>query len=321
MSKSNFLDVPEDSEDSYESLFLQADEEFRQFVKTLSNDAGASKLKSKPIKPAPGFCVKTKDTSSGSKLFINVCHTPELPEPQDISDEELMHILGSDDPTTYRVPLSLGLPHEEVDKSGVPCTAYDVIINETFFRKISSNELFKTFLITVALDGVEEKYKAHPERENYVVLKNKLYMGTMPDHSIQDRKGPLIAELPTAQKQPTSSSSSGGEGDGDKSVSISGGDDGSALSCRGSAKVDLTRHTLPGQRDTLVARFSLPAVESGSSLALDMADDHVRLTSREPKYTFDFYLPFSIDEDATVAEFNTRHQVLTVTVPIVSTES
>ncbi|KAH6924102.1 hypothetical protein HPB50_011712 [Hyalomma asiaticum] len=149
MSKSNFLDVPEDSEDSYESLFLQADKEFRQFVKTLSNDAGAPKLKSKSIKPAPGFCVKTKDTSSGSKIFINVCHTPELPEPQDISDEELMHILGSDDPTTYRVPLSLGLPHEEVDK------------------------------------------------KNYVVLKNKLYMGTMPDHSIQDRKGPLIAELPT----------------------------------------------------------------------------------------------------------------------------
>lgn len=320
MSERNFLDVPEDSEASYESLFRQADEEFRQFVKTLSDEPGAPKLKSKTIKPSPGFCVKTKDSSNGSKLFINVCHTSELPEPQDISDEELMHILSSDDPTTYRVPLSLGLPHEEVDKSGAPCTAYDVIINEAFFRKISSNELFKTFLITVALDGIEEKYKAHPERESYVVLKNKLYMGTMPDHSIQDRKGPLISELPTGQNQPTSSSG-GGEGDGDESVSNSGSVDSSPLSYRGSAKVDLTRHTLPGQRDTLVARFSLPAVKSGSSLALDMADDHVRLTSEEPKYTFDFYLPFSVDEGATVAEFNTKHQVLTVTVPILPDES
>uniref|UniRef100_A0A224YDG1 PIH1 domain-containing protein 1 n=1 Tax=Rhipicephalus zambeziensis TaxID=60191 RepID=A0A224YDG1_9ACAR len=321
MSERNFLDVPEDGDASYESLFRQADEEFRQFVKTLSNESGAPKLKSKSIKPLQGFCIKTKDSSNGSKLFINICHTPELPEPQDISDEELMHILGSDDPTTYRVPLSLGLPHEEVDKSGAPCTAYDVIINEAFFRKISTNELFKTFLITVALDGIEEKYKAHPDREGYVVLKNKLYMGTMPDHSIQDRKGPLISELPTGQKQPTSSSSGGGEGDGDESVSNSGSDDSSTLSCRGSAKVDLTRHTLPGQRDTLVARFSLPAVKSGSSLALDMADDHVRLTSEDPKYTFDFYLPFSVDEDATVAEFNTKHQVLTVTVPILPEES
>ncbi|XP_037581807.1 PIH1 domain-containing protein 1-like [Dermacentor silvarum] len=101
----------------------------------------------------------------------------------------------------------------------------------------------------------------------------------------------------------------------------SGDDDSSALTWRGSAKVDLTRHTLPGQRDTLVARFSLPAVESGSSLALDLGDDHVRLISEEPKYTFDFYLPFSIEEDAAVAEFNTKHQVLTVTAPIVSMES
>ncbi|XP_065307888.1 PIH1 domain-containing protein 1-like isoform X2 [Dermacentor albipictus] len=317
MSERNFLDVPEDSDAPYESLFLQADEEFRQFVKTLADDPQARQLKSKSIKPAPGFCVKLKDTSTGGKLFINVCHTPELPEPQDISDEELIHILGSDDPTTYRVPLSLGLPHEEVDKSGGPCTVYDVIINETFFRKISSNELFKTFLITVALDGIEEKYNAHPDRENYVVLKNKLYMGTMPDHCIQDRKGPLISELPTAQKQPTGSSGD----DGDKGVCDNGGDDSNTLAWRGSAKVDLTRHTLPGQRDTLVARFSLPGLKSGSSLALDMGDDHVQLTSHEPKYTFDFYLPFSIDEDAAVAEFNTKHQVLTVTVPIVSRES
>lgn len=318
MSERNFLDVPEDSDAPYESLFLQADEQFRQLVKTLSDDASAPKLKSKSIKPSPGFCVKVKDTSSGGKLFINVCHTPELPEPQDISDEELIQILGSDDPTTYRVPLSLGLPHEEVDKSGAPCTVYDVIINEAFFRKISSNELFKTFLVTVALDGIEEKYHAHPDRDNYVVLKNKLYMGTMPDHCIQDRKGPLISELPMGQKQPTDTS---GDDDGNKSAMNSGDDDSSALTWRGSAKVDLTRHTLPGQRDTLVARFSLPAVESGSSLALDLGDDHVRLISEEPKYTFDFYLPFSIEEDAAVAEFNTKHQVLTVTAPIVSMES
>ncbi|KAH7939374.1 hypothetical protein HPB52_011556 [Rhipicephalus sanguineus] len=131
-------------------------------------------------------------------------------------------------------------------------------------------------------------------------------------------RGELLWEILRNQKQPTSSS---GGGDGDEGASNSGGDDSSALSCRGSAKVDLTRHTLPGQRDTLVARFSLPAVKSGSSLVLDMSDDHVRLTSEEPKYTFDFYLPFSVDEDGTVAEFNTKHQVLTVTVPILPEES
>lgn len=319
MSEGNYLEVPEDSDAPYESLFRQANEEFKNFFQSLS-DGSKPEIKSKPIKPNPGFCIKLKDTSTGTKLFVNVCHTPELPEPRDIDDEELIHILESQDPTSYRVPLSLGLPHEEVDKSGGRCTAYDVIINEAFFRKISSNELFKTFLITVALDGIEDKYSVNPDRENYVVLKNRPYMGTMPDHCIQDRKGPLISELPTSKSESAAGSSSGGGGD-DGTASDGGAGDRNPAAYRGSARLDLTRHSLPRQRDTLVARFSLPGVDSGSSLALEMGDDHVRLISEQPKYSFDFYLPFLIDEDSVVAEFNTKHQVLTVTVPLQSSES
>ncbi|KAK8780333.1 hypothetical protein V5799_018326, partial [Amblyomma americanum] len=47
---------------------------------------------------------------------------------------------------------------------------------------------------------------------------------------------------------------------------------------------------------------------SGSALALDMGEDHVRLVSEQPKYSFDFYLPFLIDEDSVVAEFNTKQE-------------
>uniref|UniRef100_A0A1E1XS72 PIH1 domain-containing protein 1 n=1 Tax=Amblyomma sculptum TaxID=1581419 RepID=A0A1E1XS72_AMBSC len=315
MSEANYLEVPGDTGVPYESLFRQANEEFRNLVQSLS-DGSKPEIKTKPIKPRPGFCVKLKDTSTGAKLFINVCHTPELPEPRDIDDEELIHILESEDPTSYRVPLSLGLPHEEVDKSGGQCMAYDVIINEAFFRKVSSNELFKTFLITVALDGIEDKYGVNPDRETYVVLKNRPYVGAMPDHCIQDRKGPLISELPMSK----SASTAGCDG----AASNEGAADSSGrnpAAWRGSAKLDLTRHSLPGQRDTLVARFSLPGVSSGSSLALDMGEDRVRLISEQPKYSFDFYLPFLIDEDSVVAEFNTKHQVLMITVPLQPPES
>ena len=44
-----------------------------------------------------GFCVKTK-TSIGDKVFINICHTDEVPPPEDISDNQLMDILSSDEP-------------------------------------------------------------------------------------------------------------------------------------------------------------------------------------------------------------------------------
>ena len=40
-----------------------------------------------------------------------------MPVPKDISEEELLRVIESADPTGYRVPLSLGEPHAEIDKS------------------------------------------------------------------------------------------------------------------------------------------------------------------------------------------------------------
>lgn len=301
MSKNSaFLEVPDDAEAPFESLFLQANAEFKNLVQSLA--AESPDTKTKPIKPSPGFCIKLRATD-GSKLFINICHTPELPEPQEISEKELIQILESDDPTSYRVPLSLGLPHEELDKGGNSCKAFDVIINDKFFRKIESNELFKTFVITVAIDGIEDKYSASPDRESYTVLKNKLYMGTMPDHHIQNRKGPLIAELETKARSVPATES----GQCSKEVEKK-------------RPVQLTKQSRPGEGETFVARFSLPGVKSGGALTLDVGEDRVVLASEEPRYSFDFFVPQLVDQEASVAEFDTRHHVLTVTMPLLPSQ-
>ena len=44
-----------------------------------------------------------------------------MPVPKDISEEELVRVIESEDPTGYRVPLSLGEPHAELDKSKTEC--------------------------------------------------------------------------------------------------------------------------------------------------------------------------------------------------------
>ncbi|XP_043915173.1 PIH1 domain-containing protein 1-like [Protopterus annectens] len=68
---------------------------------------------SKQIKPQPGFCVKTK--TADDKIFINICKSDQIPSPPDISEEELIEILESDEPSSYRIPMSLGEPHAEID--------------------------------------------------------------------------------------------------------------------------------------------------------------------------------------------------------------
>lgn len=59
--------------------------------------------------------MKTRE-DGGGKVFINVCTSDVLPAPEDITDQELIKILESDQPSDFRVPMSIGPPHEEKDK-------------------------------------------------------------------------------------------------------------------------------------------------------------------------------------------------------------
>jgi len=42
-----------------------------------------------------------------------------LPAPKDINDEELIRLLEAEDPSGFRIPMSLGEAHTELDKGAV----------------------------------------------------------------------------------------------------------------------------------------------------------------------------------------------------------
>lgn len=65
----------------------------------------------------PGMCVKTSSVSDKQKVFLNICQSQAVPPPPHLSQEALVKLLESEDPTSYRVPMSLGEPHTEVDNS------------------------------------------------------------------------------------------------------------------------------------------------------------------------------------------------------------
>jgi hypothetical protein len=97
-----------------------------------------------------GICVKTH-TEDGGKVFINICQTSELPAPDDISEDTLVKIWSSDDHSSFRVPMSIGESHEEVDKgnlksmtlhSSVNYCALSYIISFYHFIQISENQRF-----------------------------------------------------------------------------------------------------------------------------------------------------------------------------------
>jgi hypothetical protein len=65
--------------------------------------------------------LKTR-TSNEEKIFLNICQSAEIAAPKDISESQLDEIISKqnvnemiDNSFQFRVPMSLGEPHSELD--------------------------------------------------------------------------------------------------------------------------------------------------------------------------------------------------------------
>ncbi|XP_038058926.1 PIH1 domain-containing protein 1-like [Patiria miniata] len=262
------------------------------------------------VKPVPGFCIKTKNDKK-EKVFINVCTSSELPAPLDITEEELVKILDSDEPN-YRVPLSIGEGHAEMDKHGKGCSAYDVLINTSFYEKVQKSNLFKGFLISVILEGLESKYQILLER-NWVQLKNRKSLGTLAEHNIRAKSKPRILEMESAsgdslgisaQEKPKASLITEVESPQE------------AGSTAPEPAYTIMREPVEGHPEFLVVEIKLPGVRTTKTLSLDLGEDRVLLHAHPNRYHLDIYLPFDVDTDESGAQFNKDNKVLTLTLPV-----
>uniref|UniRef100_A0A8C5QW93 PIH1 domain-containing protein 1 n=1 Tax=Leptobrachium leishanense TaxID=445787 RepID=A0A8C5QW93_9ANUR len=258
----------------YEKMLLKAKEEIQSLLPSVPE--------SKQIRPQPGFCIKTR-TPKNTKIFINVCKSSYIPAPPNLSEQELVAILESDDPSAYRVPMSIGEPHVEVDNSGGGCTAYDIVINNSFFDTIKDNELFREFFITVAMEGLENKYQLELSRE-WRMLKNRKFLGSVFEQNVRTKSKPIIQEMDSSSP----------------------------------VVPDYTIVAEPseGHPSFLVAEISLPKVSSARSLILDLGEDRIVLMGRPDLYVLDIFIPYNIIQEESGAQFNMKTKVLTITMPV-----
>lgn len=149
---------------------------------------------SKVIKPETGFCIKGFQVKENKKIFINICHTDGIPAPVDIDEQDLTEILQSDEPHSYKVPMSLSDPRLATDRTGKQETACDIAINTKFFKKIEKGGLFQNFFITLIFEALDNKYDIEINEENWVILKNRTVFGTLVPHRIQDRDVQKVKE-------------------------------------------------------------------------------------------------------------------------------
>uniref|UniRef100_A0A1A7YL95 PIH1 domain-containing protein 1 n=1 Tax=Iconisemion striatum TaxID=60296 RepID=A0A1A7YL95_9TELE len=266
-------------EELYQQLLLQT-------MGKLQTEAPESKV----IRPQPGMCVKTFSEADKEKIFINICHSNSVPPPPELTREELTELLQSEDPSGYRVPMSLGEPHAEVGNNSQGCTAYDVVVNQDFFHKCQKDPLFLQFLILVSAEGLENKYSLELSRD-WKVLKNRKFLGSVSEQNIRTKSRPVIQEL-----QPQDSTAKRPE-------------------------FILFVEPRGGQTEYLTAEIKLPGVASSHALALDVGEDQLVLSARPKLYHLDIFHPFFIDQEKSVAEFNKSTHILTVTMPVLSSSA
>ncbi|CAH0714255.1 unnamed protein product, partial [Brenthis ino] len=263
----------------------------------------ADAVPSKVVKPRPGFCVKTFTKPDKNKVFVNVCLTEAIPCPRDISNEELMQILNSEDPSSYRVPMSIGEGRTELDKSGSPATVYDVAINPEFFSKIEKDVLFQTFFLTVVFEGLQDKYQFELDMQKSTILQHRKSIGTLQSHRIQirdvkkceEKTKPLIEEI----QKPIL-----------KNTDI-------LASKKKEFIYRLRREPPTGEIEYLLAEFMIPASVELKDLNLEVGEDRLVLDSKGLFECVDFFLPCSIDQDIVDAQLNRNKDMLYVKMPII----
>ncbi|XP_025099637.1 PIH1 domain-containing protein 1-like [Pomacea canaliculata] len=260
--------------------------------------------------PLPGFCVKLK-TSRNEKVFMNICQSENVPPAKDLTDDELLEILKGDDLTKFRVPMSIGEPHAEIDKAGVGCTVYDVVVHPAFLQKIQSSELFRTFFLTITSEGIEEKFKTELKRD-WIILKNRKCVGYLQEQIVRLKSKPLIVDMDEGYQLPSQEETAWKRPGLIQEVQAAEMEKKRAPE----PKFSIVQEPAEGYPEYLVAEIHLPLVKTAQTLTLDVGEDRILLETRSNVYHLDIYLPYNIVQEDAGAQFDRCTKILTLTMPV-----
>ncbi|XP_063729168.1 PIH1 domain-containing protein 1-like [Symsagittifera roscoffensis] len=292
MSDSSLLEIDrnmsEENSDLYESIL-------QNFQSNTTNGTQAQPdMYSKKVLPKAGCCMKCK-TKKNEKVFVNLCISELLPDPPNVEEDELVQILSNEDAPDFRMPMSIGEPHTELDNAGKGCTVIDVVVSEDFFNRLqdSSKPVLNSFFCTAMLEGIQEKYKFELENE-VKILKHKKAMGTIQEQMIRTRR--LIREM------------------GD-SIMKNIPDIQNLVSSPEVPKYTFVKEPPVGPVEFLVGEIVLPKCAGVKQILLDVGGDRVVLDCR-PFYFMDVFFPYEFEVNDVGAQFNADKKILSITIPV-----
>ena len=143
------------------------------------------------VTPGPGFVIKTKNTKTESKVFINVCVSEHI---KNFSKKVQLMEDGTEQ-EGVSVPMSVGPPKPDKDAAGKSCVVFDMIVNPDVIAdaKEDKSGSFRHFLCQIAIQRIEGKYNTTLD-QRYKLPKLK-YKGTPTPQRVRKESKPTIEEV------------------------------------------------------------------------------------------------------------------------------
>ncbi|KPU73783.1 uncharacterized protein Dana_GF15655, isoform B [Drosophila ananassae] len=272
------------------------------------------------VQPTPGICVKSFKVNSNEKFFINVCQAREVPPPEDVTEEELIAILESTTPGSFRVPMSISEPRLTKDRSDKTVDVCDIAIHPEFLVKILKSQLFKNFFLQIVAEAMSEKFNIQISTEKTIILNNRKFIGTLVSHRV--RNDDVKKAQPGAQAAPSPASAP--ENHGKLVQEINEKDAAVIRNSRGLFGVaqDLQYKIRARIRDESVdeihAEIYLPNCVSSQEVSLDIGEDRILVESLRHGYVFDKFVNYRLQQDRAQALFDKTSKMLQIRIPVFS---
>ncbi|KAL9925481.1 PIH1 domain containing 1 isoform 1-T2 [Glossina fuscipes fuscipes] len=289
----------------------------------------------KIVQPKPGFCIKTFKINTNEKYFINVCQTEEIPAPEDVTEDQLTAILNSDEPSSFRIPMSISEPRITKDKSDKPADAIDIAVNPKFFSKIEKSLLFRDFFLALIAEALNDKYNVQIKVDKAIILNNRKFIGTLVTHRVRNND---IKTVLSSYQNPSDGdvknlkdlqASSAGhktlieEIDSKEFNALKKKSE--ELKQQNSTSITpeykLRARLRDNQIEEVQAEFYLPKCLSSGEITLDIGEDRILLESMQRGYLFDKFVNYQLNQDRARAIFDKTNKMLQLRIPVTSNKA
>jgi len=256
------------------------------------------------INPKPGYVIKTKNLSCGTKVFVNICSDENIGKPT----SKVETVSGSQG-LQWSIPYSQSQPREDIDRSGEKCMVYDVIFHPDTMYLATRDPRMKGLVQSTALDALERAFETKCDRNNikYPKMKFKgIFRPTIIRKPVEGMTTtPSIIEDPILELAPS------------KIIKPN-----YSLKYRSSS--DLQDHVIQPTNQVgssrpkeIVVDIELPLLDSAAGVDLDVQEKSLCLVRENPpKYSLFIDLPYPVDEENGSAKFDKSKKSLAVTLPV-----